>query len=87
MPVKFEDFHDLPLTVINKAIRAAEELAQSATVGVCVSCGAIVNREVVDAYNHQYGWLLVPEMRKQWLSIHCHKCGYDISLDKLGVRR
>jgi len=43
--------------------------------------------EQVDAYPHPDGWRVAGMDEKQWLSIKCPKCGYEWSLNKLGVPR
>lgn len=87
MPVNFEEVHHLTEAEEAKAHSAADALAQQATSDLCVSCGETVPLDTVDAYTHEYGWFLVPGLQRQWLSIRCPHCGYDISLEKLGVPR
>ena len=53
----------------------------------CVCCGAPLDFDHVDMYDHESGWEVDPEVKKQWLSVHCKNCNYDISFTKLGVRR
>lgn len=41
----------------------------------------------VDAYPHAEGWPVKFMEGKQWLSVKCPHCGYEWSLNKLGVPR
>lgn len=41
----------------------------------------------LDTYEHRDGWQVAGFGAKQWLSCACTKCGYDWSLNKLGVPR
>lgn len=43
--------------------------------------------QAIDTYEHPYGWMVNQMHGPQWLSIRCPKCGYDWSLNKLGVPR
>ena len=56
------------------------------TVDDCQWCGTMLNKNV-DLYPHRDGWLVTGYNERQWLSRHCSKCGYDWSLNKLGVPR
>lgn len=87
MPVNFEEVHHLTETQEANAHAAAEALAQRATSDLCVSCGATISLKDIDAYSHKWGWFLTDALPLQWLSIHCYKCDYDTSLEKLGVSR
>lgn len=87
MPVNFEEVHHLTEVQEANAHAAAEALAQQAKSDLCVSCGATISLKHIDAYNHRLGWFLTDDVPLQWLSIHCDKCDYDTSLEKLGVYR
>jgi hypothetical protein len=52
----------------------------------CASCGQDLAMDSADIYDHHWGWWLT-FIQKQWISFHCSICGYDTSLDKLGVPR
>lgn len=39
----------------------------------------------LNAYEHDGGWSVRGYKHKLWLSVKCLKCGYDWSLNKLGV--
>jgi hypothetical protein len=56
------------------------------TINKCKWDGALLNSNI-DHYQHNGGWMLSNFSQKQWLSRHCSKCGYDWSLNKLGVPR
>lgn len=58
-----------------------------ATGDLCVNCGATLPMDKVDAYDHHGGWFIITEMPRQWLSIQCRNCKYEVSLTKLGVPR
>lgn len=54
----------------------------------CLSCGKpLVNESDGDVsvglYDHEGGVCIRDVQGKQWVSIHCHECGFDNSLDKL----
>lgn len=52
----------------------------------CRWCGGKISN-ILDAYPHSDGWEIAGYEGKQWLSRKCTKCGYDWSLNKLGVPR
>ena len=37
----------------------------------------------IDVYDHDGGRLVLGFKEKQWVSVHCFKCGYDMSLWKI----
>jgi len=37
----------------------------------------------IDVYDHDGGRRVVGYKEKQWVSVHCHKCGYNMSLWKI----
>lgn len=41
----------------------------------------------VDFYDHRDGWRVAGMEGRWWLSVRCTHCGYDWSLNKLGVPR
>ena len=49
-------------------------------------CGRILEMDVAQVYDHSGGWGLIGDVLKQWVSFRC-ECGYETSLDKLGVSR
>jgi hypothetical protein len=56
----------------------------------CKWDGASLAGRPLDAYPHEGGWYTQDhegKVHKLWLSIRCPKCGYDWSLNKLGVPR
>jgi|APSaa5957512622_1039677.scaffolds.fasta_scaffold370158_2 hypothetical protein len=52
----------------------------------CVSCGSTLNRDQLkcDA-NDGYGWMVEGIEEGQWIYVHCPDCGYDTSINKLGI--
>jgi hypothetical protein len=63
-----------------------EEIRKQIKVHICQWCGEELDTDDIDMYEHEGGWD-VGLPKKQWLSVHCHNCGYDWSLWKLGVSR
>ena len=61
-------------------------LAKEITRKTCVTCGQELSFDHADIYDHEYGWGLIAEIPKQWISFKC-ECGYENSLNKLGVSR
>ena len=54
----------------------------------CLWCGyKDLDQLPIEYYPHEDGWWLETLQKKQWLFIHCPKCGYDWALWKLGVHR
>jgi hypothetical protein len=49
-------------------------------------CGRILEMDIAQIYDHSGGWSLIGDIPKQWISFKC-SCGYETSLDKLGVSR
>lgn len=62
------------------------EYLELCNIDYCNWCGMILNNHI-DMYPHRDGWTVVGYTEKQWLSRHCSQCGYDWSLNKLGVPR
>ena len=54
---------------------------------VCPACHSKLDMTHVDMYRHQYGWVVLDGCPKQWLSIQCDNCEYEVSLTKLGIKR
>jgi hypothetical protein len=52
----------------------------------CQWCKGPLARKI-DVYEHDWGWTVKGFAHKLWLSIACLKCGYEWSLNKLGVLR
>ena len=51
-------------------------------------CGYDLSQEPIIYYvPHEGGWTIKGETRKVWLYVKCPKCGYDMSLWKMGVPR
>lgn len=51
-------------------------------------CGASLKDEPIRYYvPHPYGWTINNSDVKAWLFVRCPKCGYDMSLWKIGVPR
>jgi hypothetical protein len=71
-------------TLIQKAL---DVLCNDITNNCCPSCGKPLSIDQIDMYDHEYGWKLTPLVCKQWLSVHCFECDFDISLNKIGVDR
>lgn len=53
----------------------------------CAYCGTDLTGLPLYAYPHGAGWTVKDLDAKQWLYIHCPKCGYDWAVWKLGVKR
>lgn len=70
-----------------KIMTRLDTLVAEMKVHTCPCCGEGLHFDHVDMYDHKYGWGVTPEIPKQWLSVHCPDCDYDISFDKLGVAR
>lgn len=49
-------------------------------------CGRRLDLDHASIYDHEGGWGLIGDIPKQWISFPC-SCGYETSLDKLGVLR
>jgi hypothetical protein len=48
-------------------------------------CGKTLRGRSIDMYEHDGGYLTLdddgtPMKERQWLSVHCDKCGYDYSI-------
>ena len=78
---------DYPSEVDVKIKTRLDSLVKEFKRNTCICCGAPLDFDHVDMYDHDGGWGITPEIPKQWLSVHCDNCNYDISLTKLGVRR
>jgi len=39
----------------------------------------------IEHYQHEGGWCVAGFIDRQWLSVECPRCGYCISLWKLGI--
>lgn len=63
------------------------DLVNQVVTNICPSCGKELQFNYVDIYDHPYGWHVIPEIPKQWISVRCHKCKYNVSINKLGVSR
>ena len=51
-------------------------------------CGYDLKDEPISYYvPHEAGWTIEGETEKAWLFVHCPKCGYDMSIWKMGVPR
>ena len=51
-------------------------------------CGNELKDEPIMYYvPHEGGWTIKCEKQKAWLFVHCPKCGYDMSIWKMGVPR
>jgi hypothetical protein len=89
MTVKHVNFENTqpPQGKEHYAVQSVNILVQHATGDLCRSCGETLDMTRVDAYDHNGGWLILGDMPKQWLSIKCDACGYEVSLSKLGVPR
>lgn len=64
-----------------------EEWKASCKILTCQWCGASLRQSEVDHYPHPDGLRVAGMGDRQWLSLHCHGCGYDWSLWKLGAPR
>lgn len=79
------NYDDFSIEASNRGI---QELLNSRERGLnCGSCGEVLTGLFIDAYPHDGGWSILGFFEKYWLSIHCPKCGYDTSFDKLGIAR
>jgi hypothetical protein len=63
-----------------------DTLVAEATSNKCADCNRLLSFDHADIYDHEYGWGLIAEIPKQWISFKC-SCGYETSLTKLGVSR
>ena len=51
-------------------------------------CGCELKDEPIVYYvPHSDGWIVKGETQKVWLYVKCPKCGYDMSIWKMGVSR
>lgn len=51
-------------------------------------CGQLLAFEPILYYApHEAGWTIKAEDQKAWLYVKCPKCGYDMSIWKMGVPR
>ncbi len=66
--------------------RTAAEFMKLTEGRHCPSCARLLV-ERLDLYEHDAGWDVVGFEHKMWLSRTCVACGYDASLNKLGVAR
>jgi hypothetical protein len=46
-------------------------------------CGKHLTGRQIDVYDHDGGRRVLGFKEKQWVSVHCFKCGYDMSLWKI----
>ena len=53
----------------------------------CAGCGTLLEGAERRFDFHPAGWRLEGYPGLQWIAFHCAICGYDTSLDKLGVAR
>lgn len=70
-----------------KIVESLKIIIEKAKRKSCPICGNTLDFDRVDMYDHAAGWEVIPEIEKQWLSVHCGQCGYDVSINKLGVHR
>ena len=69
-------------------MKSLKEWSLSILTPNCVNCRVRFPEPlVVDPYDHKDGWDVAGFDEKQWLSVYCHNCGYDTSLNKIGVPR
>lgn len=52
----------------------------------CFSCGQRLPGKI-DYYEHSDGWEVEGFSSRLWLYVECSKCGYQSSLETLGVPR
>jgi hypothetical protein len=52
----------------------------------CGSCGKQLPGNRATIYDHDGGWNIIAGIPRQWISFPC-SCGYETSLNKLGVSR
>ena len=51
-------------------------------------CGYDLSKESIVYYvPHDAGWTVKSETQKVWLYVKCPKCGYDMTIWKMGVNR
>lgn len=62
-----------------------DEIKKKITIDKCRWCGSELNKDNIDMYPHEGGWIIDGMSEKQWLYIHCNKCDYDWPIWKLGV--
>jgi len=52
----------------------------------CLWCHALL-KPIVHRYPHKWGWEVEGFEERQWLFTICPRCGYQWSLEKLGIKR
>lgn len=67
--------------------RELESIVADITAEKCRWCDTELQKDVIDAYEHDGGWAVYGHIHRLWLSIQCSKCKYDWSLWKVGVPR
>lgn len=50
-------------------------------------CGFDLSEETIWGYSHSDGWEVEETDELQWLWVKCPKCGYEMSIWKIGVPR
>lgn len=75
--------YDAPTTLRIKG--ALFELLKEVEHTNCVTCGKHLNLNHASIYDHDGGWELIDSIPKQWVSVKCSSCGYENSINKLGV--
>lgn len=78
-----------PLKDIEIIRATLAELLTGLTKDKCPGCNHLLNLTIVDVamYDHEWGWQVHPDYPKQWLSIQCDYCEYEVSFSKLGIHR
>ena len=71
-------------TNIEMKLAVALEMALEGLSLTCACCGEdLHDAPHVDLYDHHGGNFLIEDWPKQWISLHCDKCGHDTSYNKL----
>jgi len=85
--MKFESTN-YPPTKYSKAVTKQIEgrldvIRLECRVTKCICCGEELDFDHFDMYDHSGGVGIVAGVPKQWLSVHCDNCNYDVSIWKL----
>ena len=63
------------------------DLKNIAHSNFCAGCDTSLHGAPAVIGFHPAGWRLEGHQGRQWIAFHCEICGYDTSLDKLGIPR
>jgi len=71
--------------VSKEIIRTLDEYWDALKIKHCVSCGAALDYDEMGCDENGYGWMVEGMEKAQWVYVHCTECGYDTSINKLGI--